>query len=255
MARTAKGYRVANPNIDTTPFTKTYSGVSLAQIIEFFKENPGAEKSAVQTHFNFVRAQIANAIVKALLDTGILVQLGAGGEPEQGRVTPTRATDAEDMVIGNAENILSMYFDGEPNDGGEEDFNDEEEPTVDDLEKEKVPIGSMSDEDYEAFMRYDDLKQRLLATKSNILKLKRSKNAPGDIQDNSTGELTSLRNLKKSLEDKMDALVSKSDYLKKRTGQLVEPEVEPIIEPEETEEEPLDEWTIGKWQHYAGIKK
>ena len=33
----------------------------------------------------------------------------------------------------------------------------------------------MSDEDYEAFMKVSDLENRLAATKSNILKLKKSK--------------------------------------------------------------------------------
>jgi hypothetical protein len=61
--------------------------------------------------------------------------------------------------------------------------------------------------------------------------------------------------LKKSLEDRINALVAGSSYLKKRTGQEdTAPEIEDI-EDEEPVSEGLDEYTIRKMQFYAGIRR
>ena len=266
MARLAKGFKVADPNVDTTQYAnKRISGVSLADIIEYIKANPGADKKSLQTQFNFARPQIANAVVNALLDSGIVIKLSASGEEEApvapGETAPTQATEPEDLFMGGGENPLSMYFDNEPNADGEEDFNDSEEPTIDDTSIEKTNAKSMSDEDYEAFMKYDELNNRLNATKSNITKLKRRKGgSPGDLTDKPSTELVRLRDLKSSLEDRINALVAGSDYLKKKiekqTGKAY---VEPVVEPAETEE-PLDEsfdreYEKRKLQFYAGIIK
>ena len=266
MARLAKGFKVADPNVNTAQYAnKRISGVSLADIIEYIKANPGADKKSLQTQFNFARPQIANAVVNALLDSGVVVKLSASGEEEApvapGEEAPTQATEPEDLFMGSGENPLSMYFDDEPNASGEEDFNASEEPTIDDTSIEKVNAKSMSDEDYEAFMKYDELNNRLAATKSNITKLKRRKGgSPGDLTDKPSTELIRLRDLKTSLEDRINTLVAGSDYLKKRiekqTGKAY---VEPVVEPEETEE-PLNEsfdaeYTKRKLQFYAGIIK
>jgi len=261
MARIAKGFRLANPNFDATPYANSrVSGVSMADIINYFRENPGAEKSQLQAQFGFVRPQIANAIVNELLKTGILVKLGAGGEveatPEPGEEQPETVSGPEALFIGSGD--LSQYFDGEPNADGEEDFNAEEEPTAGEVEP-GVPASTstMSDEDYEAFMKYSDLKQRLDATKSNILKMKRSKGGTaGDIKDVPSSDVERLQVLKKSLQDKIDALIASSDYLKKKTGQEITsaPEIEDV-EDEETMSEGLDEYTLRKLQYYAGIRK
>jgi septal ring factor EnvC (AmiA/AmiB activator) len=107
-------------------------------------------------------------------------------------------------------------------------------------------------------MKYDELKRRLDATKSNILKTRKSRGAAGDIADKPSTELVRLRDLKKSLEDRIDTLVAGSDYLKNKIAkQTGKPAEEPTVEPEENETvaEGLDEWTIGKMQYYAGIKK
>ena len=259
MARIAKGFRLADPNIDASQYaTKRVSGTSLSDVIEFFRANPGAEKTALQAQFNFVRPQIANALVNGLLDAGVLVKLGAGGEEEApvapGETAPVQATEPEDMFMGSAENPLSMYFDNEPNADGDEDFNDDEEPTVDDMEKSDVPVSSISDEDYEAWMKYGELKQRLDSTKSNILKLRKSKSGMmGDISDRPSTELQRLLDLKASLEERIAALVASSPYLQAKLKR--EEPVAPVIKPEDLEVEPLDEWTIGKMQYYAGIKK
>ena len=259
MARIAKGFRLADPNIDSAQYaTKRVSGTSLSDVIEFFRANPGAEKTALQAQFNFVRPQIANALVNGLLDAGILVKLGAGGEEEApvapGETAPVQATEPEDMFMGSAENPLSMYFDKEPNANGEEDFNDDEEPTVDDMEKSDAPVSSISDEDYEAWMKYGELKQRLDSTKSNITKLRKGRSGMmGDISDRPSTELQRLLDLKSSLEERIAALVASSPYLQAKLKK--EEPVAPAIKPEDLEVEPLDEWTIDKMQYYAGIKK
>ena len=108
---------------------------------------------------------------------------------------------------------------------------------------------------YEAFMKYDELKRRLDATKSNILKTRKSRGTAGDIADKPSTELQRLRDLKKSLEDRINDLVAGSDYLKKKLAKDMPP-APPVETPndEETLEEGLDEWTINKLQFYAGIK-
>ena len=211
----------------------------------------------MQAHFGFVRPQIANAIVNGLLDAGILVKLGAGGEveatPEPGEEAPVQATEPEDLFMGGSENPLAMYFDGEPNDDGSEDF----EPEAGEIEKAEPSASTMSDEDYEAWMKYDELKRRLDATKSNILKTRRSRGTAGDISDKPSTELQRLRDLKKSLEDRVNDIVAGSDYLKKKLSKDVPPPppVETPEEEEDTLDEGLDDWTINKLQYYAGIKK
>jgi hypothetical protein len=262
MARIAKGFRLADPNFDASQYAnKRVSGVSMADIINFFRENPGAEKTALQSQFGFVRPQIANAVVNGLLDAGVLVKLGAGGEveatPEPGEEQPEEVTGPEAFLIGNAD--LSKYFSSDSNDdeGNEEDFNAEEEPTAGEIGGQPVSTSTMSDEDYEAFMKYDDLKKRLDATKSNILKMKRSKGGTaGDIKDVPSSDIERLQALKTSLQSKIDALVASSDYLKKKTGQEVAPPEIEDVEDEETLEEYNDRmYEIRKLQYYAGIKK
>jgi hypothetical protein len=250
MARIPKGYRLTDDNVDTARFTKTISGTSLADVINYFRENPGTDKKALQAQFNFARPQIANAIVNGLMDAGVLTKLGAGGEEEApgAQAQAPAATDAEDMFVGGAEDPLSMYFDGEPNADGSEDF----EPEEDAIEKAPpVQVGKVSDEDFEASLKYSELERRLAATKSNILKLRKNKPGAGDIKDVPSDELQRLRDLKASLEQRIAGLKSSSEYVRKISGT---PEPEDLEMPD-TEEEPLDEWAIGRAQYYAGIKK
>jgi hypothetical protein len=259
MARIPKGFRLADPEMNTTTYTKTISGTPLSSVLDYFRQNPGADVKSIQNHFQFVRPQIANGLVKGLLDAGILVKLTASGEEvapvAPGEEAPTQATEPEDLFMGSAENPLAMYFDKVPNDDGTEDFNDDEEPSTGELEKAEPAAGSMSDEDYEAFMKYDDLKNRLDATKSNILKAKRSKGGTaGDISDKPGTELGRLVDLKKSLETRIDAIVKTSPYLQKRIEKLTGKAYEPIEVEDETDE--LDEaYEMRKLQFYAGIIK
>jgi hypothetical protein len=253
MARIAKGYRLTDDNVDTTRFTKTISGTSLADVINYFRENPGTDKKALQTHFNFARPQIANAIVNGLMDAGVLTKLGADGEEEASGVQAQApaATDAEDMFVGGSENPLAMYFDGEPNNDGSEDF----EPEAGEIEKAApVQVGKVSDADFEASLKYSDLDRRLAATKSNILKLRKGRTSAGDISDRPSTELQRLRDLKTSLEQRIADLKASSAYVRKISG-TSEPE---DIEMPDIEEEPLQEdnsWELNRLQFYAGIKK
>jgi hypothetical protein len=253
MARIAKGYRLTDDNVDTTRFTKTISGTSLADVINYFRENPGTDKKALQNHFNFARPQIANAIVNGLMDAGVLTKLGAGGEEEAPGVQAQApaATDAEDMFVGGSENPLAMYFDGEPNADGSDDF----EPEAGEIEKATpVQIGKVSDADFEASLKYSDLDRRLAATKSNILKLRKGRTSAGDISDKPSTELERLRALKTSLEQRIADLKASSAYVRKISNT---PEPEDLEMPD-TEEEPLQEdnsWELNRLQFYAGIKK
>ena len=249
MARIPKGYRLTDDNVDTARFTKTISGTSLADVINYFRENPGTDKKALQTQFNFARPQIANAIVNGLMDAGVLTKLGAGGEEEASGVQAQApaATDAEDMFVGGAENPLAMYFDGEPNADGSEDM---VEPEAGEIEKAPV-AGQLSDEDYEAFLKASTLEDRITKVKSDIAKTKRSKPG-GEFSSEPSTELDRLRTLKISLEQRLADLVAGSKYLQKRSGVEVDD-----IELEDTEEpiQEMDQYDVNKLKFYAGIIK
>jgi regulator of replication initiation timing len=130
----------------------------------------------------------------------------------------------------------------------------DDEPEIGDIERSSISAATMSDEDYEAFMKVSDLEQRLAATKSNILKLKKSKGVAGDIGDRPSDELQRLRDLKVSLEKRIADAVASSKYLQQRQEKATGKKYEPI-DIEDVETEPLDEWTRGRMQYYAGIKK
>jgi hypothetical protein len=119
MARRAKGYELVDPEIDETPYgAVTYSGTSLANVITFFRDNPGSEKSDVQRHFGFVRPQIANAVVNELITAGILAPAGSiTTDQETGEITiapeeePEYKLGAEDFFVGNKMSKgLGSYF-------------------------------------------------------------------------------------------------------------------------------------------------
>lgn len=124
---------------------------------------------------------------------------------------------------------------------------DEAEPEMGDVEKASASGKQMSDEEFNAWMDYQELQRRLAATKSNILKSRKSRPGAGDIQDRPNDEVERLRALKKKLEDKIADIVSKFPSVSKDAGEA--PEIE------NPEEEPIDEWAVGRAQYYAGIKK
>jgi hypothetical protein len=193
-----------------------------------------------------------NADFMALVASGAINQSGGQAAPRLNRPQPTVAEpeDGEDIPAG---------YEG-PEGGVEGDMSDEEieasfarmmgsedeEPEAGEIETGGVSGASMSDEEFNAWMSYQELERRLANVKSNILKARKSRPTPGDIQDNPNNEVENLRDLKKRLEDKMASIVSQFPSVSKNNKA---PEIET------PEEEPLDEWTKGRMQYYAGIKK
>jgi len=194
-----------------------------------------------------------NADFMALVSDGVIIPSGTQAAP---RLTRPAAEPGAEVGAEDEEGIVARDLSDEEIDAmfAAAKASGEEEPEVGDVEKADISAASMSDEDYEAFMQYTDLEGRLAKVKSDILKTKRAKRTAGDISDKPSSEVERLRDLKDRLQAKMDDLLARSEYLQKRQEKTTGKKYEPIIEPEETEEEPLDEWTKGKMQYYAGIK-
>jgi hypothetical protein len=122
---------------------------------------------------------------------------------------------------------------------------------------------TISDEDFQDWMEYSKLSDRLKSVKSNLLKTKRYRSTPGDINDvgSTAREIKGLTDLKASLEQRIDALVAKSEYLQKDIAKKAGKEyipAPPIPNPleDEDEEDDLNENTLKhRMQYYAGIKK
>ena len=193
-----------------------------------------------------------NSDFMELVASGVIEPAGEQKAPRLTRPTsdkPKGGEGEDDFVTGDLsdEEVDAMFAKAKAS--------GDDEPEIGDIEKADVSAAKMSDEDYEAFMKVSDLENRLAATKSNILKLKKSKIAAGDISDKPSDELLRLRDLKASLEKRIDDTVGSSKYLQQRQEKATGKKYEPInIEDVETEE-PLDEWTKGRMQYYAGIKK
>jgi regulator of replication initiation timing len=194
-----------------------------------------------------------NADFMELVAAGAIVQSGGQAAPRLNRPAgepAAAATDDEfDFIQGDMTDAEVDATFAKAAAAGDD------EPEIGDIEKADGSAAQMSDEDYEAFMKVSDLENRLASTKSNILKLKKGKSAVGDISDRPSDELQRLRDLKASLEKRIADAVASSKYLQQRQEKTTGKKYEPIdIEDVETEE-PLDEWTKGRMQFYAGIKK
>jgi hypothetical protein len=192
-----------------------------------------------------------NSDFMELVSSGIIEPAGEQKAPRLTRPAsePTKGGEGEeDFVTGDLsdEEVDAMFAKAKAS--------GDDEPEIGDIEKGDVSAAKMSDADYEAFMKVSDLENRLAATKSNILKLKKSKIASGDISDKPSDELLRLRDLKASLEKRIGDAVASSKYLQQRQEKATGKKYEPI-EIEDVETEPLDEWTINRMQFYAGIKK
>ena len=238
MARRAKGYELVDPEMDETVYGNiTYSGTSLANVITFFKDNPGSEKSDVQRHFGFVRPQIANAIVNELITAGVLAPAGSiTTDQETGEVTiapeeePEYRLGAEDFFVGDRMSKgLGSYFSS--NTSMEEPEMEEpemEEPEIPNLPIEKTDIGGLPEDDYQAWMEYSKYKERLARTKSALIQLKKQRRG-GDDLSYSSSEVERLSNLKSSLEQRLKNIVDSSEYVKNKLNQNDESEEE-IVE-------------------------
>ena len=194
-----------------------------------------------------------NADFMSLVADGVIIPSGTQTAPRLNRpaaTTPeTGEEDGEDGIEGGIAGDMS-------DEEIEASFaraiaSGEEEPDAGEIEKANVAAGGMSDVDYEAFMKYTDLEDRLSRVKSDILKAKRSRPSIGDIADQPSNELQNLRDLKTRLQAKLDDLLAGSEYIQARKAKMTKK-----AEPEDTgDEEQLDEWMKGRMQYYAGIKK
>jgi hypothetical protein len=199
-----------------------------------------------------------NADFMELVASGAIVASGAQAAPRLNRPTnepaaSTAAGDEYDFIKGDmTDDEIDASFAKAAAAG-------DEEPEIGDVEKSGVSTASkLSDEEYEAFMKSIDLERRLAATKSNILKLRKGRTSAGDINDKPSTELQRLRDLKTSLEKRLNDLYASPAYISQNSGKSTNKKVTPPppVEPEEIEdEEPIDEWAISRAQYYAGIKK
>lgn len=219
MARRAKGYQIVDPEFNTAPYaTKMISGVSIAAVINYIKENPGVEKKDIQTQFNFVRPQIANALMNGLKDAGIIAKMGetavddetgettVANEPEE---TSTPAS-MEDFFIGGRTGGFFSTGQAEPE--------IEAEPEMPELPIERPSVGGLSDEDYNAWMDYSKFKERLARTKSALIQAKKMGKGRDDLSSGSS-EIERLTKLKSSLEQRVQNIIDSNEYVKNKVEQ------------------------------------
>lgn len=218
-------------------------------------------KMDVAAEMGYNKQNPINADFMALVASGAIVPAGQQAAPRFSRPQPEPAAIP---AIGDDEEgddeLPAGYEDPEGGIAG--DMSDEEieasfarmkaggedEEEIEDIEVDAAasPSKGMSDEEFNAWMSYQELERRLANVKSNILKARKSRPTPGDIQDRPSNEVENLRDLKKRLEDKMMAIVSQFPTVAK---DYKAPEID------NPEEEPLDEWTMNKMKYYAGILK
>ena len=201
-----------------------------------------------------------NADFMALVASGAIIPAGEQRAPRFSRPQPepAAAPAGGDMEDGEDE-LPSGYEDPEGGVAGDmtddeidasfaKAISGDEEEDAEGIEIDAAASSakSMSDDEFQAWMAYQELERRLANVKSNILKARKSRPTPGDIADRPNNEVENLRDLKKRLEDKMMAIISQFPTVAK---DYKAPEIEM------PEEEPLDEWTMNKMKYYAGIIK
>ena len=255
MARKAKGYELINPEIDETPYgVKTISGTSLANIITFFRENPGAEKTDIQRHFGFVRPQIANAIVNGLVDAGVLAKAGSiTVDDETGETTvaaeeePTSTRlDAEDFFVGSrAGSFFAAHEPRTSDDEDEEEMEIPEEPEIPELPSERptTTLSGLSDEDYNAWMEYSKYKERAARIKSALIQLKKQKRGGDDLSYESN-EAERLAAKKAEYEARLKSIIDSNKYVKNKVEQEKN---------KTSEEDELNETVLRRFKKLANI--
>lgn len=265
MANVAVTYELV-PNVNP----EDYSGKKRRIIDTMLEAGEPMSKPAVAAALGYDKQNPINADFMALVAQGAVTPTAEQAAPRFTRPVEPEPEEGEDIEF-NDEEPGQEEFEDEMEDEieGEEEEDDyrrpntefdipEMEPEIGELEPVVSATGGMSDEDYQAWMQYDELKQRLNATKSNINKAKRSRRGGDDLSDFSMDdEIKRLIKLKDSLQDRIKSLVSTSSYLQDKIAKENEPtppspSIEDVIDDEEQQ---LDEWTINKWKYYAGIKK
>jgi regulator of replication initiation timing len=247
MANVAVRYELA-PDAAAADFTGKKSRIIAAMQAT---EEP-MSKIDVAGALGYDKQNPINADFMALVADGVIIPSGTQSAPRLNRpagepATTAAADDEFGFVRGDmSDEEVDATF-------AKAKASGDDEPEIDGVEKSSSSA-TISDDDYEAFMKVSDLEQRLSATKANILKLKKGKSNIGDISDRPSDELQRLRNLKASLEKRIADAVASSKYLQQRQEKATGKKYEPI-DIEDVETEPLDEWTKGQMQYYAGIKK
>ena len=222
-----------------------------------------------------------------LVDAGVIVSSSEQAAPRltnpRPAAAPSATTTGDEELFYNPRgrrDLGNMFTPRELTSlgiSGQEDMSDEEveaafaaakasgeepEPEMAAATKSKS-ASTISDEDYQDWMEYSKLSDRLRSVKSNLLKTKRYRSTPGDINDvgSTAREIKGLTDLKASLEQRIDALVAKSEYLQKDIAKKAGKEyipTPPIENPLEDEDE-MDNLNESAFKHrmqyYAGIKK
>lgn len=217
-------------------------------IIDYVQENgPSDITTIAREKFNVPQPRISD-YARDMIRLGILAPTVEGTvpqfmrpEPETGEGAGTEEDELAQMgIVGgdlSDEEIEASFTQAKS--AGDTEFDDKITQRVG---GEEVPSAtSLSDEDYEAFMKYSELADRLAKVKSDLQRMKRSRGmgTAGDISDKPSTEEKRLRDLKASLEQRVAALVADSEYLQARQAKRDE----------------LDEWSKKKLQYYAGIIK
>jgi hypothetical protein len=217
-------------------------------------------KPDVASELGYDKQNPINADFMELVANGTIIPAGAQAAPRLNRpaaAAPEAGEEEEEVPAG--EERPEGGVEGEMSDADiEASFakmmgSGEEEPEEGEIETADISGDRISDEDYEAFMKYTDLENRLSKVKSDVLKAKRARPSIGDIADTPSSELQNLRDLKNRLQAKMDDLLAGSEYLKARQAKLnkkAQPE-----DTEDAESEEINEWAKNRMQFYAGIKK
>jgi hypothetical protein len=261
MANVAITYELV-PNINP----EDYSGKKRRIIDTMLDAGGPMSKPAVAAALGYDKQNPINADFMTLVAQGAITPTTEQAAPRFSRPAeePEEEIELDDTEVGQEEFEDEIEDEIENEEEVEDDYRKantefdvpEVEPEVGELEPAETTTLGMSEEDYQAWIKYDDLKQRLSATKSNISKAKRSRRGGDDLSDYSMdNEIERLTKLKKSLQGRISDLVSTSSYLQDKIAQETKPtpvSVEDIIDDEDQQ---LDEWIVNKWKYYAGIKK
>ena len=221
-------------------------------IIDDVKANGESDTTTTaKRKFNLPQPRIAE-YWRDLIKAGILAST-AGKKQQFQRMADDEMDDntpvgAEDFFVGKK--VINK-----PVTPDSDELDSEIEPEPEDVQKANKKVSTISDEDYQAFMLAGDLKNRISAIKSDILKNKKLSRGHDDLSGKPTTEVQRLLDLKAKLEKRLADLIASSKYLQKREPGYVEDEEDVIGKADVPEPEELDEWTISKLQYYAGIKK
>ena len=221
-------------------------------IIDDVKANGESDTTTTaKRKFNLPQPRIAE-YWRDLIKAGILAST-AGKKQQFQRMVDDEMDDntpvgAEDFFVGKK--VINK-----PVTPDSDELDSEIEPEPEDVQKANKKVSTISDEDYQAFMLAGDLKNRISAIKSDILKNKKLSRGHDDLSGKPTTEVQRLLDLKAKLEKRLADLIASSKYLQKREPGYVEDEEDVIGKADVPEPEELDEWTISKLQYYAGIKK